>query len=77
MLKLKYAKDNLFLNFAFEIKSAFHGRIIFVSFHVFLNILKMIPNELPDVDLRLKFIDQLFIPVKYYRQEQQQIKVNL
>ena len=77
MLKLKYEKYNLFLNSAFEIKNAFHGRIIFVSFYVFLNLLKMIPNELPDVYLRLTFIDQLFIPVKCHRQEQQQIKVNL
>lgn len=34
-------------------------------------------NDLPDADLRLEFIDQLFIPVKSHRQEQQQIKVNL
>lgn len=46
----------MFLNWAFEIKNDMRGKIILVSFDVFLSLSKMIPNELPDVGLRLEFI---------------------
>lgn len=38
-------------------KNALHARIILVSFHVFLSLSKMLPNELPDVGLRLELVD--------------------
>lgn len=76
-VKIKIWKDNLFLNLAFEIKNALQGRIILVSFYVFLSLSKMIPNEFPDrIETRI-YRPRLFIPVKCHRQEQQQIKVNL
>lgn len=50
----------MILNWVFEIKNALHGGIILVSFDVFLSLSKMIPNELPDVGLRLEFIDRSY-----------------